>query len=82
MPCSSHRTTETIQSVTGSGTIPGGLWSYSVYNAGAAVGTLGGVTIPIGVTVTFEAYHDYTIRRLSGMTYDATGTTFIITTTP
>ena len=82
MPCSRYRTQETFESSTGAGTIPEGLWEYSIANVGGADGTVDGVTLPDGATLTFRAYYEHGARRLSGLTYDASGTTFLITTTP
>jgi hypothetical protein len=51
-------------------------YGFSIANVGAASGTVNGVTIPAGTTVNFAPDKN---NSLSGITYDATGTTFLIT---
>lgn len=61
---------------TGSGTIAAGKKSFTVYNQGDADGVLDGSSLPAGASVSFAASEGNT---LGSMTYDATGTTFLIT---
>lgn len=51
-------------------------YGFSIANVGAASGTVNGVTVPAGTTVNFAPDKN---NYLSGVTYDATGTTFLIT---
>jgi hypothetical protein len=59
-----------------SGTVPV-CFSFSIANVGAAAGTVEGVSIPAGTTINFDA--GVLNNTLTGATYDATGTTFLIT---
>lgn len=66
-----------ISSSTTTGTVAAGAFSISVANVGSAAGTLGGVSIPAGTTINWSAeFNNY----LAAIGFDATGTTFIITT--
>ncbi len=56
--------------------IPDGTYGFSIANVGAAAGTVGGVSVPAGVTINYDAGLNNT---LAGIAYDATGTTFLIT---
>jgi hypothetical protein len=67
--------TPVILSDTGAGGISV-TYGFSIANVGAASGTVNGVTIPAGTTVNFAPDKN---NSLSGITYDATGTTFLIT---
>ena len=67
--------TPVILSDTGAGAISI-TYGFSIANVGAASGTVNGVTLPAGTTVNFAPDKNNT---LSGITYDATGTTFLIT---
>jgi hypothetical protein len=58
------------------GTVPV-CYSFSIANVGAAAGTVNTQSIPAGTTINFDA--GVLNNTLSGATYDATGTTFIIT---
>lgn len=67
-----------VMSVTNvSGTFGDGAYSASVANVGATAGTVGGVAFPAGTTLNFDA--GVLNNTLSAITYDATGTTFLIT---
>jgi hypothetical protein len=66
-----------ITSVTGAGTIAAGKYSYSIANVGAGSGTVDGVTVPAGTTVSFDG--SGVNNTLTAMPYNATCTTFIIT---
>ena len=67
--------TPVILSNTGAGGISV-TYGFSIANVGAASGTVDGVTLPAGATVNFAPDKN---NSLSGITYDATGTTFLIT---
>jgi hypothetical protein len=67
--------TPVIVSDTGSGGISV-TYGFSIANVGGAAGLVNGVTLPAGATVNFAPDKNNT---LSGITYDATGTTFLIT---
>jgi hypothetical protein len=58
------------------GTVPV-CYSFSIANVGSAAGTVNTQSIPAGTTVNFDA--GVLNNTLSGATYDATGTTFLIT---
>jgi hypothetical protein len=65
-----------IVSATGIGSIPNNTYSFSIANVGASAGSVGGVSIPAGVTINYNAELNNT---LTGIAYNATGTTFLIT---
>lgn len=69
--------TANILNTSGSGSIPAGAYSFSVANVGAASGTFLGQTIPAGATVNFDA--GAMSNTFLGASYNATGTTFLIT---
>lgn len=69
--------TPAIQSVTNAGSIAAGAIFCSVLNNGNADGILLGGPLPSGATVTFPATAGQVYGAIS---YDATGTTFIIQT--
>jgi len=52
-------------------------YSVSIANVGTASGTVNGVTLPAGVTLNFDA--GVLNNTLSEITFDATGTTFLVT---
>lgn len=67
------------------GSTTAGSWEVSIANVGGADGTVDGVTVPDGATVSFRGYFDEFSRqskRIDAIPYDATGTTFLIATTP
>lgn len=70
------RTANVINTST-AGSIPAGVYSFSVANVGSANGTLLGQTIPAGATVNFDA--GAMSNTFLGASYNATGTTFLIT---
>jgi hypothetical protein len=76
--------TPNIRLITGTSTISGQLHSLSVYNSGAASGTIdtgaGAVSIPAGVTVNFDAGGNNNRFPTNVFVLNATGTSFIITT--
>ena len=51
-------------------------YGFSIANVGGAAGLVDGVSVPAGATVNFAPDKNNT---LSGINYDATGTTFLIT---
>jgi hypothetical protein len=62
---------------TGAGSIPVDVYSFSIANVGAASGTVSGQVLPAGATINFDAgVLNHTFISTS---YDATGTTFLIT---
>jgi hypothetical protein len=68
----------TVTSHTGIGAVPSGTYSFSIANVGASAGTVNGiVSLPAGVTLNFDA--GGADNTLDGISFDATGTTFIIT---
>ena len=74
IPLPTTRTPNIINSTT-TGTIPSS-YGFSVANVGAGAGTVNLQSIPAGVTVNFDPGVNNTI---TGLPYNATGTTFLIT---
>jgi hypothetical protein len=75
--CPPQRRYSNILSVSNApGIIADGSYGFSIANVGTAAGTVDGHTLPAGVTVNFDPGVNNTI---SGLPYDATGTTFLIT---
>lgn len=72
---SSTERTPSLTSVTNAGTIVFGARSVSIANVGTAAGTVLGTSVSAGVTVNFTAQSPDT---LAAITYNATGTTFLI----
>jgi hypothetical protein len=66
-----------VLSTTGSGSTSAGVYSVSIANVGAAAGIVNGQSIPAGTTLNFDA--GVLNNTLGAITYNATGTTFIIT---
>jgi hypothetical protein len=66
-----------ILSSTGAGATPSPVYSLSIANVGGADGVVNGVTIPAGVTISFDG--GGLNNTLDPMSYNASGTTFIIT---
>lgn len=62
---------------TTSGTTTSGVYSFSIANVGSANGTIDGKILLPGVTVNFDA--GALNNTLTSISYDATGTTFVIT---
>jgi hypothetical protein len=67
--------TPVIVSDTGTGSVPVS-YGFSIANVGGAAGLVDGITLPAGATVNFAPDKNNT---LSAISYDATGTTFLIT---
>ena len=66
-----------ILSDTGAGATPTPVYSFSIANVGGADGVVDGVTIPAGVTISFDG--GGLNNTLDPLSYNASGTTFIIT---
>ena len=66
-----------LMSMDKDGTTADGLYSVSIANVGTAAGTVGGVSLPAGVTLNFDA--GTLNNTLGAIGYDATGTIFLIT---
>lgn len=66
-----------IRNYTGSGSVPAGAYSFSIANVGAAAGTVNGESLPAGITINFDA--GVLNNTLDEMVFDATGTTFLVT---
>jgi len=73
-------------SATGAGSTTAGVMKVSVVNTGIAAGTWDGVSLPpLSFPLVYEGYPDWEtgeFKRLNSISYDATGTTFIITEIP
>lgn len=74
---SKTRTPSAIR-VTNSGTVPGTPYSVSIANVGAADGVALGVALKKGETITFDAGDINNTLASSSVTYNATGTEFLI----
>lgn len=72
---SSTERTPSLTSVTNAGTIVFGARSVSIANIGSAAGTILGTSVDAGMTVNFTAQGSDT---LAAITYNATGTNFLI----
>ena len=72
---SSTERTPSLTSVTNAGTIVFGARSVSIANVGSAAGTILGTSVDAGMTVNFTAQGSDT---LAAITYNATGTNFLI----
>ena len=68
--------TPNILNTSGPGFVPNA-FSFSIANVGAASGTVDGQPLPAGTSVNFDG--GAVNNTLTGLAYDATGTTFIIT---
>ena len=78
--------TPVLFSVSTSSTLTGQYHNVSFYNSGSATGTItpiGGtaITIPVGVSINFNAGGNNNRFPNNGFSFDATGTTFIISGT-
>jgi len=75
--CPSQLRYTNIVSATGiAGSVPDGTYGFSIANVGAVAGLVGGLPLPAGVTINFDPGVNNTIV---GISYDTTGTTFLIT---
>lgn len=68
--------THNALSATGAGSVPSGSLRGSVLNAGSAVGTWNGISLPAGVALPWDAVGPR--DTYGAIAYNATGTTFII----
>ena len=66
-----------VKSVSDADTVGVDAYSLSIANVGASAGLVNGAPLPAGITLNFDA--GALNNRLSGVTYDATGTTFLLT---
>lgn len=67
----------------GAGSTAVGLWSVAIRNTGGAAGTVLGQPLAPSESIDFTGYLDSDTDefvRLPAISYDATGTTFVITT--
>ena len=62
-------------SASSTGTIAAGSVSVTIQNTGASAGTVLGVSLPAGKTISFAGN-----TQIGAIAYNATGTTFLITT--
>ena len=60
------------------GSTTAGIYSFSIANVGSASGLVDGEVLPAGVTVNFDG--GAMNNTLTAMAFDATGTTFVVTT--
>lgn len=67
--------TPTLISTSTSGTVTTGKISVAIANVGVSDGTVLGVTLPANTSVSYEVLKGETLAAVS---YDATGTTFLI----
>lgn len=72
-PYSKNTTNVSISTTTTSGSTTAGTLAVTIYNRGAAAGTVDGVSLAAGEGWVFEANGPY-----EAISYDATGTTFEI----
>lgn len=63
--------------INAAGSTPAGVYSFSIANVGSAAGTVNGEPLPAGVTINFDG--GALNNTLYNISYDATGTTFVIT---
>jgi len=68
--------TPNILTEVGPGNTPTGVYSFSIANVGSATGNVNGQPLPAGSTINYNAELNNT---LTGLSYDATGTIFLIT---
>jgi hypothetical protein len=68
--------TPNILTEVGPGNTPTGAYSFSIANVGSATGNVNGQPLPAGSTINYNAELNNT---LTGLSYDATGTIFLIT---
>jgi hypothetical protein len=65
-----------IETFTTAGVVPSPIYSFSIANVGTTAGTVDGYSLPAGVTINYDPGLNNTIQ---GISFDATGTTFLIT---
>jgi hypothetical protein len=69
--------TPQILSDLGPNSTPLGVYSFSIANVGTAAGSVDGQILPAGTTINYDG--GALNNTLSSISYDATGTTFLIT---
>jgi len=74
---SASRTPNIKTYVNAVGSTTAGIYSFSIANVGSASGLVDGEVLPAGVTVNFDG--GAMNNTLTAMTFDATGTTFVVT---
>ena len=74
--CPPQQRRPVVASESGPGSIPDDTYGFSIANVGAAAGTVDGLPLAAGVTINFDPGVNNTIV---GISFDATGTTFLIT---
>ena len=74
--CPPQQRRPVVASESSPGSIPDGTYGFSIANVGAAAGTVDGLPLAAGVTINFDPGVNNTIL---GISFDATGTTFLIT---
>jgi hypothetical protein len=77
--------TPTTLVTAGAASTTAGVWEVSISNIGGANGIIDGQTIPSNVTLVYQGYYDRQtneMKRLASITYDATGTSFLILEIP
>lgn len=67
-----------IRNYSGPGSIPSGVYSFSIANVGAAAGTVNGQSLPAGVTINYDA-GSLNNTFTNELIFDATDTTFLVT---
>ena len=72
-----QKRTPQILSDLGPNSTPLGVYSFSIANVGTAAGTVDGQILPAGTTINYDAGALNNI--LDSISYDATGTAFLIT---
>jgi len=75
-PLSPQLRTPHAYNVSTSGMMPGNTYGFSIANVGAADGSVDGENLKPGYTVSFSPT---SVDYLNSISYDATGTTFLIT---
>jgi hypothetical protein len=69
--------TANVLNTTTTGTVPSGVFSCSIANVGSNPGLVEGQSIPVGTILNFDA--GVLNNTLNSISYDATGTIFLIT---
>ena len=73
--------TPIVTTTSAAGATPAGRACVSISNVGVAPGTVNGQALAVGATVNFHSYSDPAAGlffRIDSVSYDATGTTFLI----
>jgi hypothetical protein len=83
-PVTSGTATPSLTSSTGAGSTTAGAYEVSISNIGGSAGVVDGVAFPAGASVSFSSQMDRVnnqFKALTALSYDATGTTFLIAET-